>query len=238
MHFKKAICCLIGVFIMTFNSTSECSEKIIKIVVLGDSTVQTYPKGSVLGGWGQVFQNYFNKNVKVNNHAISGRSTKTFIKQGRLDKALKEKADYAFIQFGHNDSHAKGRPESTDAETDYKDYLKKYIEAFRKDKTKVILVTPMCRMTFRKNGTLSDNLKPYADAMKDMAKDQGCLLIDLHTASRKLFKKLGPEKCKELQTGRKGDLTHFSLKGADAMAKLIIKELTESDSALIKYLRK
>lgn len=213
------------------------AKKKIKIVVLGDSTVQSYAEGSVLAGWGQLIQNYFNKDVGVRNHAISGRSTKTFIEQGRLANALKDKATFALIQFGHNDSHGKGRPESTDAKTDFKDYLRKYVKEFNKSKTKVIFVTPMCRMTFRKDGTLRDSLQPYADAIKEVAKEQKCPLIDLHGASKKLFIELGPEKCKELQTGRKNDKTHFGPKGADAMAKLIIKELAKSNSSLVKYIK-
>ncbi|MCF6176774.1 MAG: rhamnogalacturonan acetylesterase [Victivallaceae bacterium] len=214
------------------------STKKVKIVVLGDSTVQTYADGSVLAGWGQVIQNYFNKDVGVRNHAVSGRSTKTFIEQGRLKTALKDKANFAIIQFGHNDSHGKGRPESTDAKTDFKDYLREYIKKFNSTGATVIFVTPMCRMTFRKDGTLSDNLQPYADAMQEVAEEQQCLLIDLHSASKKLFKELGPEGCKKLQTGRKKDRTHFSPKGADAMAKLIIKELAKTNSPLVEYIKK
>ena len=132
----------------------------------------------------------------------------------------------------------KGRPESTNAKTDFKDYLREYIKKFNKAGTTVILVTPMCRMTFRDDGTLSDNLQPYADAMQAVAKEQQCLVIDLHSASKKLFKKLGSTGCKELQTGRKNDRTHFSPKGADAMAKLIIKELAKTNSPLAEYIKK
>jgi lysophospholipase L1-like esterase len=216
----------------------DFATKKVKIVVLGDSTVQTYAEGSVLAGWGQVIQNYFNKDVGVRNHAISGRSTKTFIEQGRLTTALQDKATFALIQFGHNDSHGKAKPESTDAKTDFKDYLREYIKKFNKAGTTVIFVTPMCRMTFRADGTLKDNLKPYADAMQEVAEEQQCLLIDLHSASKKLFTELGEAGCKKLQTGRKKDRTHFSPKGADAMAKLIIKELAKTNSPLAEYIKK
>jgi lysophospholipase L1-like esterase len=207
-------------------------------VVLGDSTVQTYPEGSVLAGWGQVIQNYFTKDVGVRNHALSGRSTKTFIAEGRLDTALKDKANYALIQFGHNDNHGVDRPESTDAKGDYKEFLRQYVKEFNKAGTTVIFVTPMCRMTFRKDGTLKDSLQPYADAMHEVAEEKQCLVIDLHGASKKLFLELGPEKCKALQTGREKDRTHFSPKGADAMAKIIITELAKSNSPLVKYIKK
>lgn len=215
----------------------DFANKKIKIVVLGDSTVQTYAPGSILAGWGQFLQSYFNKGVGVHNFALSGRSSKTYIQEGLLQRALKEKADYAFIQFGHNDSH-RNKPESTDAKSTFKNYLRQYAKKFTENGTKVIFVTPMCRMTFRKNGTLKDSLQPYANAMKEIAEEKKCLLIDLHEASKELFLKLGSEKCKELCTGRPKDRTHFSPKGADAMAKLIIQELLKSNSYLRKYIKK
>ena len=107
----------------------------IRIVVIGDSTVASYPKPPKdrpdLTGWGQVFGEYFGPNVKVLNHAKSGRSSKSFQKEGLWKKALEEKPDYVFIQFGHNDCPGKG-DRTTDPKTDFRDYLRKYIEDSRK----------------------------------------------------------------------------------------------------------
>src|SRR5262249_35809366 len=100
----------------------------VRIVIIGDSTVCDYPKTQPTRGWGQFIEERFKEGtVKVMNLAASGRSTKTFIQEGRWEKALLEKPDYVLIQFGHNDSHAPDHAEATDAGTDYKDYLRRYV---------------------------------------------------------------------------------------------------------------
>src|SRR5882724_4460385 len=103
----------------------------VKIAVIGDSTVCEYPEDSPNRGWGHFIGEYFRDNVKIVNLAASGRSTKTFIGEGRWAKTLSEKPQFILIQFGHNDSHAKDRPEATDAATDYRDYLRRYVTEAR-----------------------------------------------------------------------------------------------------------
>src|SRR5262245_27320233 len=85
----------------------------VRIVIIGDSTVCDYPDSRPERGWGQFVQERFNDSVKVVNLAVSGRSTKTFIQEGRWQQALAEKPDYVVIQFGHNDSHPAQNPEAT-----------------------------------------------------------------------------------------------------------------------------
>jgi len=197
----------------------------LRIVIIGDSTVCEYPADKPERGWGMFLEAGFKPGtVKAINLAKSGRSTKTFIKEGLWDKALKEKPDLVLIQFGHNDSHAKERPESTDAATDYKEYLRRYLDEARAVGATPILVTPMQRRTFRPDGTLSDSLKPYADAMKEVAAEKKAPLIDLHKSSGELFAKLG-EKASADFANQPGDRTHFNEMGAKAMADLVMKEL-------------
>ncbi|MEO6810792.1 MAG: rhamnogalacturonan acetylesterase, partial [Isosphaeraceae bacterium] len=162
----------------------------IRIVILGDSTVSNYPANSPLRGWGQVIGEGFKKGVTVRNLAASGRSTKTFLAEGRLKSALKEHADFALIQFGHNDSHGKGRPEATDPETDFKANLRTYIDTFREAGTQPILVTPMHRRRFQE-GKVTKELKPYADAIKAVALEKDVPVVDLYTSSGTLFETLG-----------------------------------------------
>jgi lysophospholipase L1-like esterase len=110
-----------------FNAILRAADAVpapLRIVIIGDSTVCDYPETSPSRGWGQFIQERFKDgDVKVINLAAAGRSTKTFIKEGRWQKALDSKPDYVLIQFGHNDSHGPEKPESTDAATDYKDYF-------------------------------------------------------------------------------------------------------------------
>ena len=171
-------------------------EKPIRIVLVGDSTVASYSKPPAdkpdLTGWGQVFGEYFNDRVTVLNHAQSGRSTKSFIHEGLWQKALADKGDYIFIQFGHNDSHVKDGKPAVDPATDFQSYLRQYIDEARAAGSKPILVTPVARRTF-KNGKIVTGLQPYADAMLKVGKEKGVPVIDLHAASMALFDRLGDQ---------------------------------------------
>jgi lysophospholipase L1-like esterase len=208
----------------------------LTIVIIGDSTVCNYPAEHACRGWGQFIGEHFKDTVRIANHAASGRSTKSFIAEGRWKRALDEKPDFVLIQFGHNDSHAKGRPEATDAATDYRDFLRRYVDETRSANATPILVTPMYRRTFDKDGKLTDILQPYADAMKAVAAEKGVPLIDLHTASGTLFRQLGKEHCPALASSEI-DFTHFNEKGARAMADLVMKELPGTDARLAAALR-
>lgn len=203
----------------------------LRLVIVGDSTVCIYPEKGPDRGWGMFIEERFKVGtVKVSNLAKSGRSTKSFIKEGLWQKALDEKPDYVLIQFGHNDSHAPDKPEATDAATDYKDYLRRYIDESRAIGATPILVTPMVRRMFDAQGKLVESQPPnrplvsYAGAMKAVGVEKHVAVIDLQASSRKLVELLGPEKSAEL-ANKKGDATHFNEKGARAMADLVLKEL-------------
>ena len=208
----------------------------LRLVIIGDSTVCDYPPDVPERGWGQFIQGYFKDALRVINLAKSGRSTKTFIKEGLWDKALKEKPDFVLIQFGHNDSHGPGKGESTDAATDYRDYLRRYIDESRAAGATLILVTPMHRRTFGSGGKLKDILQPYASAMKAVASEKKVSVIDLHTASGELFQRLGDAGSAEL-ANKPNDRTHFGEKGARAMAELVMKELSKADPRLKSELK-
>ena len=167
----------------------------------------------------------------MRNLAASGRSAKTFIAEGRWKRALDEKPDFVLIQFGHNDSHAKEKPEATDAASDYRDFLRRYVDESRAAHATPIFVTPMYRRKFDAEGKLTDILQPYAEAMKTVAAEKKVPVIDLHAASGALFRKLGKEHCPELANSPT-DFTHFNEKGARAMADLVMKELPAAAARL------
>jgi lysophospholipase L1-like esterase len=209
----------------------------LHLVIIGDSTVCNYPTNGLQRGWGQFIQGYFDDGVKVINLAKSGRSTKTFIQEGLWQKALAEKPDVILIQFGHNDSHAPTKPEATNARTDYRDYLRRYIKDTRAAGATPILITPMVRRDFGSDGRLKDSLAPYAEAMKQVALEQTVAVIDLHASSHEMVESLGPKASADL-ANRPGDNTHFNAKGAAAMARLVMQELPTVDPALASHLRK
>ncbi|HVU36914.1 MAG TPA: rhamnogalacturonan acetylesterase [Opitutales bacterium] len=213
-------------------AVSEQPEKLkpLRLVIIGDSTVCNYPptEANHREGWGMHIQEYFTDDLTVSNLAASGRSTKTFIQEGRWARALAERPDVVLIQFGHNDSHAPANPEATNAATDFRDYLRQYIDDARAIGAVPILVTPMCRRT------ATDTLAPYAEAMKIIAAEKNVALIDLHASSARLYAQLGPAETKTLEGG---DTTHFNARGAEAMARLVMAELPSADPALKPYLQ-
>ena len=216
--------------------TLPATNQAVHLVIIGDSTVCDYPATNDCRGWGMYIQGYFQDSVHVINLARSGRSTRSFIKEGSWQKALDARPDFVLIQFGHNDSHGAGRPESTDAATDFRDFLRRYLREARAAGATPILVTPMHRRTFARDGSLEDILRPYADVMRVVAAEMKAPVIDLHTPSGELFKKLGEAGSAEF-ANRPGHRTHFNEKGARAMAELVMKELPVAAPTLKPFLK-
>lgn len=223
---------------------ADAARSPLRIVVIGDSTVCEYPANRPDRGWGQYIGEYFKPGtVKVINLAKPGRSTKTFIQEGRWKMALEETPDYVLIQFGHNDSHAPDLPESTDAATDYKDNLRRYIDESRAIGATPVLITPMVRRTFDGHRMITESQPPpnrplssYAEAMKDVADEKKVPVIDLYASSKKLMEKLGPARSQKL-ANKQADPTHFNEKGAKSMADLVMEDLPSAVPALNKFLK-
>lgn len=211
----------------------------VRIALIGDSTVSTYEKPPAdrpeLTGWGQVFGEFFQKRVEVRNFASSGRSSKSFLAEGRWQPVLDCKPDYVFIQFGHNDMPGKGE-RSTDANGDYQDNLRKYIRETRAAKGKPVLVTSVARRQFSsKDGKARTTLTPYVDAMKKVAREEQVPLIDLHAESFALFDRLGDLGSTDYSPIPE-DRSHFSRKGAWAMARFVANALPRAVPELIPWL--
>ncbi|MDL4842303.1 rhamnogalacturonan acetylesterase [Aquibacillus rhizosphaerae] len=213
----------------------------IKFYLASDSTVQTYQKSEApQAGWGQFIANYLDDTIEVCNHAIGGRSTKTFISEGHLQKILDEigEGDYLFVQMGHNDS-TKIRPERyTDPYDDYKKYLKQYIEGARKNRAIPILITPVGRLHYV-NGEFLRDFGDYCNAMKEVAEEESVLLIDLMKSSIDYYSSIGYKQASNLfMISINGeDCTHFTEQGANEIAKLVsieIKNLQIGVSKLVK----
>src|SRR5690625_3358388 len=108
-------------------------EQKIHVYLAGDSTVQTYDDDKDQAGRGQFIQQSFTDRMEVHNHAIVCRSSKIFIKDGRIDEIIADrtKGDYLLNQMGHNDT-TNIRPERyTEPYEDYQDYLRQYIDQSR-----------------------------------------------------------------------------------------------------------
>ena len=222
----------------------------INIYLAGDSTVCNYdPSVAPRTGWGQVLNEFLNDDVIVNNHASSGRSSKSFIQEGRLDEITNQLQanDYLFIQFGHNDSKP-DEERHTDPFTSFKANLNQFIQQARNKQAIPVLVTPVQRRSFNEDGSLIDTHGDYAVAIREVAQESDVPLIDLATHSHTLYEQLGPEKTKKLflwftpgeylnyPDGIQDD-THFSEYGAREIAKLVIQSIQDIHLPLVTKLK-
>src|SRR5207237_3006653 len=151
---------------LLFASAAIAQKLPITIFLAGDSTMaQKLPEKRPETGWGEILGQYFDeKKVVVDNRAQNGRSTKTFISEGRwqaIIDALK-KGDYVFIQFGHNDE-SKEKGERYTPPEDYRKNLIKFIEEVRAKKANPVLLTPVMRRRFDKDGKFYDTHGEYHD---------------------------------------------------------------------------
>ncbi len=222
-----AVLCLM-VFLFSGVGRAMAREATHTILLVGDSTVETRKETHPSQGWGAYLGEHLNAPWKVVNCASSGASTKTFLDRKNWQDAQKTPCDYLFIQFGHNDSHGAGRPESTDAATDFKEYLGRYLDFARENGIQAVLITPPHRRTYDKEGKLKDRLAPYAEAIREMAQSHQIPLIDLHTPTGEQFAALGDEGSADLTADR----THFTRKGAAWAASLVAQQAAKLDPTL------
>jgi lysophospholipase L1-like esterase len=210
---------------------TRAADTPLRLALIGDSTVCDYNSTSDKRGWGQFLSEFLPKDTQIANLARGGASTKTF-PPDRWQRVLSSKPDCVLIQFGHNDSHAKDKPESTDAATDYRDNLRRYVREARDAGIRPILVTPVRRRLY-KNGHPTTELARYADAMKAVATELDVPLIDLHATSGALFDRLGEEGSNAFTVNKPdnadrpglGDRTHFTETGAREIARLVAADL-------------
>lgn len=213
-----------------------------KIFWAADSTVQynsilTYPQTGI----GQMMHLFLKPEVQVCNHAKNGRSTRSFIDQGRLAVIEEQigEGDFLFIQFGHNDQKEEDPLRYTEPFGSYMDNLEIYVNTARNKGAYPVLITSIERRKFDEEG----NLKPgehadYVKAMKMVAEKLQVPCIDLNARSRKLLSELGPEGAKKIHISvgpdvypnfpdGKEDLTHLSVHGAILYASYIAEGLRE-----------
>ncbi|MFC4104184.1 rhamnogalacturonan acetylesterase [Paenibacillus xanthanilyticus] len=211
----------------------------LSLYIAGDSTAaQKSGAEKPMAGWGEFLPFRFRSGVTVRNWAINGRSTKSFMAEGRLAAISREIApgDYWFIQFGHNDGKAEDPSRYCDADS-YKANLRRFVEAARGAGAVPVLLTPVSRRWFASDGQ-ADPLAvgPYPEAMRETAAELDAPLLDLFARSQQLYAETGVEASKALfvhlapgehpnyPDGLTDD-THFSEAGAEAIAQLAAEEI-------------
>ncbi len=176
---------------------AETSEQTV-IFTIGDSLVQTYNDYyAPQTGWGQTLQNYFDSSkVLVKNHALGGRSSGSFMREGRLNEVLLniKEGDYVLIEFGHNDA-SKDKVDRYTSVEDYKIYLKEqYIRAIEQRGGIPVLVTLCNRNDYNKTtGKFNVSFERYVIAMREVASETDTLLVDLNAMTVEAFSKLNEQ---------------------------------------------
>ncbi len=191
-------------------------EKIIRIYLVGDSTMQDYsirPDYETnyfpMTGWGEKIQSFLHSDslykvkniidadsVIVINKARGGRSTRSFWEEGSWQdiQDLLQPGNYVFIQFGHNDeANCEDYPERCASITEYKEFLYRYVDSTRSKGAIPILITPINRDYPWSKGIISNVHGLYPDAMKEVARNRKVPLIDGTQRSLDLFNEKGQE---------------------------------------------
>jgi pectinesterase len=221
MRMSWLVCGLLGAWLGTVIAGE--STQAPAFVLMGDSTVTDG------AGWGQGFKAQLAEGVVCVNTAAGGRSSRSFIDEGRLAKALALKGRWYLIQFGHNDQPGKGPERETDPATTYRTFLARYVDEVRAMGATPILVTSLVRRDFGTDGRIRSSLTPYAEAATAVAAEKRVPLVDLHARSRALCDQLGPERSHGFNPPSKDtarpDITHLNAQGSPVFARLVVEEL-------------
>lgn len=206
----------------------------VRIVLVGDSTV-TDDKG-----WGLGFRRLLTDRAELINASASGRSSKSYIDEGRWTQALALKGDYYLIQFGHNDEPGKGPDRETDPATTYTQNMSRYVDDVRAIGATPILVTSLARRSFDDSGRLTSRLTAYVAAVSAVARAKHAPLVDLDKRSTELVEHLGENAWAALSpTTPQGevDRTHLNTRGSLVVARLVVDELRRGVPSLADALR-
>ena len=221
---KHIVVSVIAALVLVFSAAVE--DKTTTIFIIGDSTAakKDLSTGSPERGWGMALQCYFDSAyIRVDNHAVNGRSSKSFIDEGRWDKVLSamKPGDYVIIQFGHNDEKP-AVERHTDPGSTFDYNLAKFVRETRERGGIPILMNPVVRRNFAqkplkndddeklRNTTFADGSKLvegdslidthglYKVAPRDVARRMNCHFIDANQITHDLEQSLGVEGSKKL----------------------------------------
>ncbi|GAA3782756.1 rhamnogalacturonan acetylesterase [Streptomyces phyllanthi] len=210
-------------------TAASASRRVRTLYIAGDSTAaQKYADAAPETGWGMALPFFLSNAVSVSNHAVNGRSSKSFVDEGRLDAILEaiRPGDLLLIQFGHNDSKATDPARYTEPWTTYQDYLRQYIDGARARGARPVLATSVERRRFDAEGNAQRSLGEYPAAMRALSEKEGVALLDIEALSFALWQRLGVEETKKYfnWTETEQDNTHFNPPGAIAVARLVAGE--------------
>jgi len=213
----------------------------------GDSTMADKPTDppNPEHGWGQLLPKFFKDPAMIVNYAANGRSTRSFITEGRWQKLVDalEPGDWVIIQFAHNDEKI-----FPDARGEFQDNLRRFVADVRAKQATPLLATPCARRSFDTAGKLIDTHGDYPDAVRAVASERKTPLLEMNRLTMTLEEGHGTEGSKRLhlwiganvysrQPAGYQDDTHYSAYGAERVAALAVQEIIRLQLPLGDWLR-
>jgi lysophospholipase L1-like esterase len=239
-----------GGMIAALSLTAAAPAPVLRIFIAGDSTAQDYkPDRAPQSGWGTALRCW--TSLPVENRAIGGRSTRSFIEQGRFDRIAADlkPGDTLLIQFGHNDADTKKMAERFTPIPDYITNLRRFVTVAREHGASPVIITPVTRRAF-KDGHVPRSFPLYEDAARQVAEQTKTPLIDLAALSRRWVETAGDAGSRRFYLHAKpadnwpgfpkgvDDDVHFSKAGAEGVAALIAGGLKRTGLPVAKRLRR
>lgn len=200
----------------------KAERRVTTVFMIGDSTManKKLDGNNPERGWGQMLPGFFTEDIRVDNHAVNGRSSKSFIDEGRWDRVIAQvqKGDYVFIQFGHNDEKP-DEARHTDPGTTFDANLRRFVRETREKGGIPVLFSSIVRRNFRVDSTavlkddhpdeatghyyeegdeLIDTHGAYLDSPRRVAQEEGVAFIDMNRLTHELVQGMGPEESKKL----------------------------------------
>lgn len=172
--------------VLLLSLTSADTQKPVKIFMIGDSTManKNLKGNNQERGWGMMMPGFFTDDVIIDNHAINGRSTKSFIAEGRWQKVLDamQEGDYVIIQFGHNDEKITSPERYTDADGAFSDNLRRFVKETREKGGIPVLMNAIARRQFFENENAADEDDLFGKGIT--LKEEGEHLVETHIIKR------------------------------------------------------
>ena len=248
---KHKLTLLLGLFFLLSAFTAD--KPAITIFMIGDSTManKSLTGGNPERGWGQMLPGYLSEEIRVDNHAVNGRSSKSFIDEGRWEKVISQvkKGDYVFIQFGHNDEKSDPKRYTAPGST-FDENLKRFVNETRAKGGIPVLFNSIVRRNFgtADGNKLIDTHGAYLDSPRNVAKELGVAFVDMNKVTHDLVEGMGPVESKKLfmwvpvnqvaaiPKGRE-DNTHLNVYGGRVVAGLAMDAIAKEVPELEKYVR-
>lgn len=231
----------------------NCLAQKPTIYGIGDSTMadKIKPEENPERGWGQLFPMFLKDNIKFDNRAVNGRSTRSFINEKRWDAVRKElkKGDYVFIEFGHNDAKEKDSARFTNPHTAYRHNLIRFVTETREKGATPIIFSSIVRRNFNESSVLISTHGDYTLEARLVAQEYNVTFVDMEYYTELLEQSYGPEKSKKLhlhfeagimpyyKNEKHDDDTHLSVEGATAVARIAAEELKKTKLNLVKFIK-